>query len=118
MISTYSMKGKEYMWWEYLKSGRGLVEKEMTWDKFENLFREKNLSKHYYDGEENCFYELKMGKMADDEYITKFLELLRYVPYLKDQKANIKGFISGFPMTFRDRIELLEPHTLENAIKN
>ena len=33
------------------------------------------------------FYELKMESMIDEEYMTKFLELLRYVPYLKDEKA-------------------------------
>ena len=30
----------------------------------------------------------------------KFLELLRYVPYLKDDEENIKHFISGLPLSF------------------
>lgn len=41
-----------------MKSIRGFVEKEMTCDEFEKLFKEKHLSMHYYDGEEKCFYEL------------------------------------------------------------
>ena len=57
-----------------------------------------------------------MGQLTIDEYISKFLELLRYVPYLKDEKAKIQRFISGFPTTYRDWIEFNEPLLLEEAI--
>jgi len=30
-----------------------------------------------------------MGSMRDDEYTSRFLELLRYEIYLKDEKLNI-----------------------------
>lgn len=45
-----------------------------------------------------------MGLMIDEEYMTKFLKLLRYVPYLKDEKARIHRFASGLPLEFRDQI--------------
>ena len=35
------------------------------------------------------FYELQMGSMTYDEYTSRFLELLRYVPYLKEEKAKV-----------------------------
>jgi len=38
-----------------------------------------------------------MGQMVDEEYITKFLELLWYVPYLKDENEKVQRFISGMP---------------------
>ena len=41
-----------------------------------------------------------MGQMLDEECTTKFLELLRYVPYLKDENAKIQQYISGLPPTF------------------
>lgn len=47
--------------------------------------------------------------MMDDEHATKFLELLRYVSYVKYDKAKIEIFISGLYITFRGRIELWEP---------
>ena len=56
-----------------------------------------------------------MGSMID-EYTIKFLELLRYVPYLKDEKANIQRFNSGLTMEFKDRIEFNELRSLEEAI--
>ena len=56
---------------------------------FERLFKNKYLSERYYDDRAKEFYELQMGSMIDDEYTSRFLELLRYAPYLKDGKVNI-----------------------------
>lgn len=33
-----------------------------------------------------------MGSMMDEEYTFKFLELLRYVPYLQDEKDKVQWF--------------------------
>lgn len=55
--------------------------------------------------------------MSYEEYNSIFLELLRYVPYLKEEKAKIHRFISGLPIAFKDRIEFDEPRSLEEAIK-
>ena len=57
-----------------------------------------------------------MRSMADEEYTSRFLDLLRYVPYLKEEKEKIQRLISGFPLEFKDRIEFDEPRSLEEAI--
>lgn len=74
-VATYNLKGKTNIWWEDLKNVRAIVERELTWTKFEKLFTKQYLSEHYYDGNEKEFYELKMGPLLDEEYITKFLWL-------------------------------------------
>ncbi len=58
-----------------------------------------------------------MGSMIDEEYTSKFLELLRYMPYLKKEKARIQRFTSGLPMAFKDRSEFDGPRSLEEAIR-
>jgi len=58
-----------------------------------------------------------MGSMTNDEYNRRFLELLRYVPYLKEEKGNIQRFVSGLPTTYKDQIVFDEPGSLEKAIK-
>ena len=55
--------------------------------------------------------------MTDEEYTSIFLELLRYVPYLKEEKAKIQRFISGLLIAFKDRIQFDEPRSLEEAIR-
>lgn len=43
----------------------------------------------YYDDRAKKFYELHMGSMKDYDYTSRFLELLRYVPYLKEDMAMV-----------------------------
>jgi hypothetical protein len=38
---------------------------------------------------------MKLGQLTMDDYAIKFLELLRYVSYIKDEKVNIQRFLSG-----------------------
>lgn len=117
-ITTPSLKDKVDRWWQDVKNVRGYKEEELIWDEFERLFRKKYLSQRYYDGKAKYFYELKMGSMTNEQYITKFMDLLRYVHYLKDEKEKIQRFINGFPVAFKDWIEFDEPRLLEEEIKN
>lgn len=48
--------------------------------------------------------------------MTKFLELLRYIPYLKDEKIEVQRFISGLPLSFNDQIDYDDPRSLEEVI--
>ena len=48
-----------------------------------------------------------------DEYANKFLELLRYVRYIKDEKVKVQRFLSGLSQSYKDKIEFYEPRTLE-----
>jgi len=57
-----------------------------------------------------------MGSMTNEEYTTKFLELLSYVSYIKDEKAKFYRFFSGLSLAFRDWIEYDEPCLLEEVI--
>lgn len=68
---------------------KGIQEEELTWSEFERLFRKRYLSERYYDDKEKEFYEIKMGSMTGEEYTSNFLEMLRSVPYLKEEKAKI-----------------------------
>jgi len=108
-IATLSLKGKAYIWWEDVKNLRGIHEDYLTWSEFERLFKKKYLSERYFADKEKGFYDLKMGSMTYEEYTSRFLELLRYVPYLKEEKDKIQKFISGLLIEFKDYIEFDEP---------
>jgi hypothetical protein len=91
-------------------------EKDLSWKKFEKYFKKNYMSQKYFDGKTKDLYELKMGQLTIDEYINKFIELIRYVPYIKDEKVKMQRFIIGLPQSFRDRIEFNEMKTLEDTI--
>lgn len=75
-----------------------------------------SLYERYIDGKAKDFYELGMGPMTYEEYTIRFLEQLRYEPYLKDEKEKIQSFISGLPFSFKDHIEFDEPLSIEEVI--
>ena len=63
------------------------------------------------------FFDLKMENMTMDEYVKKFLDLLRYVACLKDEKIKVQRFLSGLPSFYKDWIQYDEPKSLEEAIR-
>jgi hypothetical protein len=49
-------------------------------------------------------FELKLGNMTMDENERKFLELLRYVSFIRDEKVKIHRFLGGFPSLYKNTI--------------
>jgi hypothetical protein len=50
------------------------------------------------------FFELKLGSVSIDEYERRFLELLKYVSFIKDETVNIQRYLSGLPSSIGDKI--------------
>ena len=51
------------------------------------------------------------------ELSSKFLSLLRYVPYIIDENPKIHRFLSCLPLSFEDIIEYDNLKTLEEAMR-
>jgi hypothetical protein len=115
-VATFNLNGKASIWWEYFKNVKGVREEDLSWKQFEKYFRKKYLSEKYFDKKTKEFYELKLGQLTIEEYVNKFLYLLKYVPYTKEEKAKVQCFISRLPKEYRNRIEFDEPKTLEDTI--
>jgi hypothetical protein len=69
---------------------KGIHEENLSWIQFEKYFNKKYLSDKNFDGKTKDFYELRLRQLIIKEYVNKFLELLRYVPYIKDEKVNVQ----------------------------
>jgi hypothetical protein len=74
------------------------------------------LTKRYYDKKIKELFELKLGSMTIYEYERIFLELLKYVSFIKDETINIKRYLSGFPSFISEQIQYDDPKTLEETI--
>jgi hypothetical protein len=72
---------------------------------------------NYCDKKTKEFYELKLGQLTIEEYVNKFLDLLRYVPYIKAKNAKVQRFVSRLPKDYQNKIEFDEPKTLEDTIR-
>jgi hypothetical protein len=63
------------------------------------------------------FFELRLGSMTMTEYENKFLGLLKYVGFIKDEKVKIQRFLSGLPSFYKEKIQYDEPRTLTETIR-
>jgi hypothetical protein len=85
----YNQAQKEDVWCEVIKRVKNIKECKITWKIFERYFKKKYLSKQYYEGKAKQFYEMKLGNLTMKDFCNKFLILLRYVPYIVDEKTKI-----------------------------
>jgi hypothetical protein len=104
IIVMYQLKRKASMWWDQLVQVQHIEEKNVTWKEFKKYFEKKYLTKRYYDKKMKEFFELKLGNMIIDEYERRFLELLKYVPFIKDETVKIQRYLSGLPPSISDKI--------------
>jgi hypothetical protein len=116
-ISIYQLKGKASIWWDQLVQVQHVREKNVTWREFKRHFEKKYLTKRYYDKKMKEFFELKLGSMSIDEYERRFLELLKYVPFIKDETVKIQRYLSGLPSFISDKIQYDDPKTMEETIR-
>jgi hypothetical protein len=63
------------------------------------------------------FFELKLGSMTIDEYEGRFLELLKYVSFIKDETVKIQRYLSGLSSFISDKIQYDDPKTFEETIR-
>jgi hypothetical protein len=103
-ISIYQLKGNASIWWDHLVQVKHIKEKNVTWREFKRHFEKKYLTKRYYEKKMKEFFELKLGSMSIDEYERRFLEFLKYVPFIKDETVKIQRYLSGLPSFINDQI--------------
>jgi hypothetical protein len=81
-----------------------IKEKSVTWRELKKYFENKYLNKRYYDKKMKEFFELKLGSMTIDEYERRFLDLLKYVSFIKDETIKIQCYLNGLPSFISDKI--------------
>ena len=116
-MAIYNLTRKEDIWWQDIKRVKGIREKNINWSTFKKYFKKKLLSEQYCGERAKEFYELKLGTMNMKELNCKFLSLLRYVPYIVDEKPKVQWFLSCLPFHIKDRIEYGNTKTLEEWMR-
>jgi hypothetical protein len=116
-ISIYHLKGKESMWWDQFVKVQHINEGNVTRREFNRYFQRKHFTKRYYDKKMKEFFELNIGSMTIDEYERRFLELVKYVYFIKEESVKIQRYLSGLPPFISDKIQYDDPKTLEETIR-
>jgi hypothetical protein len=92
-------------------------EKNVTWREFNRYFLKKYLTKRYFDKKMKELFELNIGSMTIDKYERRFLELLKYVSFIKEEPVKIQRYLSGLPSFISDKIQYDHPKILEETIR-
>eukprot|EP00253_Pinus_taeda_P011517 PITA_11517 len=116
-LAIFQLQGKATLWWEEVKIVKGVTEQNITWDSFQRFFKERYLTERFYDEKAREFHDLRLGQQTIDEFITRFTSLLRYVPYIREEKAKIQRFVSSLPPYMRERIEFDNPKSMDEVIR-
>eukprot|EP00253_Pinus_taeda_P026215 PITA_26215 len=116
-LAIFQLQDKATLWWEEIKIVKGVSEQNITWEKFQKYFKERYLTEHFYDEKAREFHDLRLRQQSMDEFINHFTSLLRYVPYIKEEKAKVQRFVSSLPAYIRERIEFDNPRTMDEAIR-
>jgi len=116
-MAIHNLTGKADIWWQDIKRMKQIRERSLTWKDFVKYFRKQYLSEQYYEDKAKEFYELKLGNMTMKDMCSKFLYLLRYVPYITEEKPKVQRFLSCLPAIYKERIEYDNPRTLEEAMR-
>jgi hypothetical protein len=105
------------MQWDQLVQVQHIKEKNVTWKEFNKHFQNKYLTERYYDKKMKELFELNLGSVTINEYERFFLELLKYVSFIKDETFKIQRYLSGMPYFISDKIQYDDPKTLEETIR-
>lgn len=116
-MAIFKLKGKATLWWEEVKIVKGVSERTITWEKFQKYFKERYLTERFYDEKAMEFQDLRLGQQTMDEFINRFTSMLRYVPYIKEEKSKVQIFVSSLPLYIRERIEFDNPRMMDEAIR-
>lgn len=116
-LTIFQLQGKATLWWEEVKMVKGVSEQTITWENFQKYFKERYLTERFYDEKAREFHDLRLGQQTMDEFITRFTSLLRYLPYIWEEKAKVKRLISSLPLSMREIIEFDNPKTMDEAIR-
>ena len=116
-MAILQLKGSALLWWKTLLPQLGIEITEVSWEIFEERFRERYLSEEFIERQLNEFNSLRQGGRSVPEYEAKFMELLRYAPHLSTKKLRVNKFVYGLNFNIREKVRILMPRTLHEAVQ-
>jgi hypothetical protein len=115
-MAVFQLKGSSLLWWKMLLPQLNMVIEDVTWELFEEWFRERYLSKEFIEHQLNEFNALRKGGRMVPKYEDKFMELLRYAPLMNMEKLKVNKFVFGLNFNIRAKVRILMPQTLHDVV--
>jgi hypothetical protein len=114
---VFQLKGSALLWWKTLLPQLNMAVEDVSWELFEERFRERYLSEEFIERQLNEFNALRQGGRTVPEYEAHFMELLRYAPHLNTEKLKVNRFVFGLNGSLRAKVRILMPQTLHDVVQ-
>jgi hypothetical protein len=116
-MAVFQLKGSTLLWWKTLLPQLNMVVEDVSWELFEERFRERYLSEEFIERQLNEFNALRQGGRTVPEYEAHFMELLRYAPHLNTEKLKVNKFMFGLNVNIHAKVRILMPQTLHDVVQ-
>jgi hypothetical protein len=93
-----------------------MVIEDVSWELFEERFRERYLLEEFIERQLNEFQCLATGWCMVPEYKACFMELLWYAPHLNTKKLKVNRFLFGLNVSIHAKVRIMMPQTLHDVI--
>jgi hypothetical protein len=116
-MAVFQLKGSALPCWKMLLPQLNMAVEDVSWELFEERFRERYLSEEFIERQLNEFNALRQGGRTVPEYEARFMELLRYDPHLNMENLKVNRFMFGLNGNLRARVSILMPQTLHDTVQ-
>jgi hypothetical protein len=116
-MELFQLKGSALLWWKTLLLQLNMAIEDVSWELFEERFREMYLSEEFIERQLDEFNALRQGGHTVPKYEACFMELLRYASHLNTEKLKVNRFMFGLNDILRAKVRILMPQTLHDAVQ-
>jgi hypothetical protein len=108
-MEVFQLKGSTLLWWKTLLPQLNMVVEDVSWELFEEWFRERYLLEEFIERHFNKFNALRQGDHTMPKYETRFMELLRYASHLNTEKLKVSRFLFELNVNIHAKVRILMP---------
>ncbi|KAI3470676.1 hypothetical protein Pfo_027339 [Paulownia fortunei] len=105
LCAIFLLKKDARTWWEGAKLAVNM--EELTWERFKTIFYDKYFTRDARSLRVKEFLELKQGGMSVCDYVRKFEQGCKYVPYIaRDNNEKMDHFLRGLNHEIRRDVRM------------
>jgi hypothetical protein len=116
-MAFFQLKGSALLWWKTLLPQLNMTVEDVSWELFEEWFRERYLSEEFIEHQLNEFNALRQGGRTVPEYEARFMELLWYALHLNTEKLKVNRFVFGPNGSLRAKVRILMAQNLHEVVQ-
>ena len=105
------------IWWNIESKKLHISVADLTWEIFEERFRERFLSPQFREARADEFHTIRQGNMTVDQYEIRFFELRQYSCYDNDDLLLAHHFIRGLKDSIIGEVCMHQPRTLALTVE-